>query len=61
MYNLMLGDDLMQKKGQVAPTIVYPESDGEPMAEAEARVENVEAELAKALAEIERLRAEKNA
>ena len=30
---LMLGDDMMQKKVQAAPTIVYPESDGEPMAE----------------------------
>lgn len=29
----MLGDDMMQKKIQAAPTIVYPESDGKPMAE----------------------------
>ena len=29
----MLGDDTMQKKIQSAPTIVYPESDGKPMAE----------------------------
>lgn len=32
----MLGDDLMQKKIQAAPTIIYPESDGEPMAETDA-------------------------
>ena len=29
----MLGDDTMQRKIQAAPTIVYPESDGKPMAE----------------------------
>ena len=29
----MLGDGMMQKKIQAAPTIVYPESDGKPMAE----------------------------
>ena len=29
----MLGDDTMQRKIQAAPTIVYPESDGETMAE----------------------------
>ena len=29
----MLGDDMMGKKVQAAPTIFYPESDGEPMAE----------------------------
>ena len=29
----MFGDDMMQKKIQAAPTIVYPESDGKPMAE----------------------------
>ena len=38
----------MQKKIQAAPTIIY------------SYVENVEVELAKALAEIERLREEKN-
>ncbi len=44
LYSLILGDDLMQKKIQAAPTIIYSE-----------------VELAKAIAEIERLRAEKNA
>ncbi len=32
-YNLILGDVMMQKTIQSAPTIVYPESDGKPMAE----------------------------